>query len=594
MKSQTSDKQSVVCYLRVSRQTSDTDRQESNLQAYAEQHQYSIAKVFKERITGVSSAFERTQFKEMLKYIEENQVKTILTTELSRIGRSKMDCISVLEYFISHKIQVIFKDNSEMKLLNAKGDRDWIAGMVLDLLINFAVMERETAISRNKDGMRHSISIGGSGYGKVKPLGFMKTEIEENGKKVKKLIVCEEEALIVKEIFSLYQKGLGTTQIANYLNNKGVKTKFNRTYESDKPIKNKNHIVKNAGDFKFVDGTIYTILKHKLYMGQRMLNDYEIIDPNKKRTKANKKLIGTNIYQIEKIIDTDTFNTVQEMLKDRYNKKGNHTVHENILRHKIVCGVCGQHYFMHKRQDNKDSAYKCMSVRYHHPCGNIGISIDKLNNSVYFLLKNFVKLNNADNQQYIEQIKQTLDNQQITKENILRDIELQNQQFENILTLNLNNVNFQEVITKQSIAIQQNIDKLKEDLKSITESIQENEQLTYDLENINFDNVVEDTETFKKYVAQTIDSLTLTFTSVENIKHINNTEINDKFSTENFKELFPHKQDKFLHCKLTTIDSKVNNFYVSQRSNKMLFHVLYADRDSNDYITIDIPKTVKI
>ena len=603
MNTQSSDIQQVVCYLRVSRQTSDTDRQESKLKAYANNNRYEIKDnaIFKETITGVSTAFEREKFKKMLQYIEDNQIKTILTTEISRIGRNKIDVTSVCEYFIKHKIQVIFTDNNELKLLNGKGDRDFISGIVIDVLNNFASMERETAIKRNFDGMRHSISIGGSGYGKVKPLGFKRIEVVEKGKKIKRLVVCEEEKAIIKEIFDLYLQGLGTTQIANHLNSKGIKTKFNRTYADDKIIINKSKIPKQAKDYKFVDGTIYTILKNKLYTGQRTLNEYELIDTDKKRTKANKRLVNSNVFDIEQIIDTDTFNRVQEMLKDKYNKKGNHTVYENILRHKLTCGVCGQNYFMHKRQNNNDNAYKCISVRYHNACGNYGINIDKMNNALFFLLRNYITFNNDDNKAHIEKINVTIQNLEITKNNTITKLELQNRQFENILTLNLGNANFQEAITKQTIILQENIDKLTAVLQNTNDEIQENLKLITDLENISYDDIVRDAQTFKKYVGNTIDKLTITKVQNNEDCYMSITEIK-KVKGKNVVHLQPNftvKGDKVVHCKLTTINQIERDFYLSQRSNKMLIPIAVRENDTNkpkeqQYIAFDIPLIVII
>ncbi len=574
-------------YLRVSRQTQETNRQEDSLLQYAKNHNIEIVKVFKERITGISTAFERPKFSEMLDFISTNGIKLILTTELSRLGRDKRDLINIVEYFVSKKIQVIFKDNAELKLLDQNGNRNWVAGIVIDILSSFAQMERETTIVRNKSGMQYSISMGGSGYGLYKPYGFKKTELSSNNKIVKKLELDEDEAATVKIIFDKYLEGLGTKQIANFLNNKKIKTRYHTVFNDDREVKTRKGLKKPVKNIKWSDGTIYSILKNRIYIGERKLNEYEYskeADNKGLRNKKDRILVKTHIYKVPPIIDIEIFEKVQRRLSENYNKSGNNTKYENILKEKIFCGICNHNYFMHKRANNRDNAYKCTSIRYNNNCGNYSINIDKLNNAVYFYLSGYVKFEHNENMEYIKELKVNEKNYLIVKQNIIKDLEDKSKEFENILNLNLGNENFQQIITEKSNMLQSEIEKLTIDLENIIKEIETNKELIHNLENTKFQDIVNDAATFKKYVSKVIEEIRIY-----------------KYPDKKLANTFPNKQDKLLHCSIVTINKMQYDFIISQRSENMIIPLMesFYSEDfitpfENTYVKVKIPKAISI
>jgi hypothetical protein len=112
------------------------------------------------------------------------------------------------------------------------------------------------------------------------------------------------------------------------------------------------------------------MLKNPTYIGQKKYKSITIPSP--------------------KIIDEDTFNIVQEMLKEKMKfKRAPYTnvgkrVNFFLLKGLIRCSVCGRSYYGHKRVDLRDKAYKCLSQRYKNEyCGNRGIDIDYLDNLIW-------------------------------------------------------------------------------------------------------------------------------------------------------------------------------------------------------------------
>lgn len=568
-----------VCYLRVSRQTQETQRQAFELIEHAKKFNVIIedAGIFSDKITGVSKQEDRPEFSKMIKYIDENKIPIIFTTELSRIGRDQRNTTETLYNLIDKKINVYFKENMGLTLLNQDTlQPDIFAGLILNILQYFNAEERKTAIMRNKSGMKYSIAKGGSGYGKYKPFGYKMQEEIKDGKKFKKLVIDEEgEKQIVIDIYNKYLEGLGTKQIANYLNANNIKTKKQRIYttEEDKTIKYKNGNNIPVSSLKWKDNVIYGILKNPIYKGERILKEYDKAD------KKTRQIINTNIYKIDPIISEETFNKVQEKLNYNYTKVGNNNKYENILKNKIQCGECLKQnkitgYFMHKRANNKDNAYKCLSIRYNNTCGNSGIGIDRLNNSIYYLLKNYVKFNHNDNAEYINKQKTNLNNLQITRTNILTEITKTEKQFENILLLHLSNDKFQQIINDNETKLQTQINKLNEELENINIEIEETKKLIHNLENVKYDDIVNDVSTFKKYVSQTIDKIII-----------------NKVNDDKLKSIYTNKQDQPVHIKLITINQTEYNFIISQRTNIMLFILMDSFYNSEDNNTTKFEQT---
>lgn len=582
----------AVAYLRVSRATSDTQRQERELQDYAKRNDINLIKTFSEQITGASLAIEREQFNAMLKYIEKHKIDLILTTEISRFGRNKLDVIQQCEDFIKKKIQVIFTANNNLKLLNDKKEKDWLAGMIILILSSFAEIERETTLARNKSGMINSIKNGGSGYGLYKPYGYKKVEYDIGNRTIKKLEVCEEEKKTVELIFDKYLQGLGCKQIANHLNNLGIKTRTQKIFNPDREIKTRKNRTKPVKAVKWTDGTVYSILRNRIYIGERRINEYSYnkdVDEKGRRYKKDRTIINTHVFEIDPIIDIDTFNKVQNKLTENYSKSGNHNKYENILKDKITCGICKRNYWMHKRANNKDNAYKCISIRDNANCGNIAIGIDRLNNALYVLLNGYVKYDN-ENKKYIKKLKIKEQNLIIIRNNTLKEIEIKNKSFRNILELNIADDNFQKIITDQYNRLKDEIDELNKEYYKILQDIEDNKQLIKNLKNVKLSDIVQDATTFKKYVHRVIHKITV-----------------NRYNDRRLKTIYTNKQDKTVHVTVTTIDKSEHTFILSQRTNIMLLVMMqsfYGERRDvmitertpfeNTFLKIQLPKKITI
>ncbi|HYG03012.1 MAG TPA: recombinase family protein [Chryseosolibacter sp.] len=427
----------AVIYSRVSTLDQDNARQIQELKEYAKYRKMNLVNVYEEKITGASKAAERTEFKKLLEYITANKVNTVLVWEVSRLGRSMLDVLNNIELLSNQGINIFFKKES-MNTLDDTGKKSTMTNMLISILSGFAEMERETIRQRSISGIRQNVASGGSGTGIVKAYGFKKVG--------KKLEIDKEEAEVIKLIYKKYLEGLGTKMIANLLNDKNIPTRFNKLF-ANKSIPQKHGIQKKGSDYNWREGTVYTILTNSIYKGER-------------KHKGE-------IFSVPAIIDADIFDAVQQRLTTHFNKKDNNRIYENILKDLLICGKCGRSYFMHKRADNSDNAYKCISKRYDEYCGNPSINIDKLNQSL-FKASWYVARPSKENK---HSLRAELENKQIQASALKKEIDKLNNRLDTLLNMRLDNQLTAKQFSDKNSEIKSELEKKENQLLKINQDL---------------------------------------------------------------------------------------------------------------------------
>ncbi len=365
----------VIIYGRVSTHSQDVERQIEELKTYCKYNQYEIVEVFTETISGVKSRKERKQMNRLLEYVETNpEIKGVLVWELSRLGRKTHDILDIINQLTEKKIWVYSKKENLFSL-NPDGTENPTSNLLLAILSSVATLERETIVSRSVSGLRNTVVKGNWVGGVFLPYGYKREE--------KRLVIDDEESDIVKRIFSLYLEGKGTTLICNELNKQKIKTRYNKTVKGSITI-NKREV--SGSEFKWREGTIYSILTNPIYTGSKL---------------GTRSIEGIKLVS-PRIISDEVFSTVQSKLKSVQKTKTSKFFY--LFDKMIKCGVCGRSYHPHKRTNNKDNRYICLSKRYKEECSNTGIGIPKLNDGVWSMLRNnkdeienILELNNQSN-----------------------------------------------------------------------------------------------------------------------------------------------------------------------------------------------------
>ena len=100
----------AVIYARVSstieRNRQHTERQVADLTAYAGYANLEVVEVFEEYISGGKKNDERAILQDAIEYCISNKVDILLTSELSRIGRSSFEVLETVKTLIDNKINL--------------------------------------------------------------------------------------------------------------------------------------------------------------------------------------------------------------------------------------------------------------------------------------------------------------------------------------------------------------------------------------------------------------------------------------------------------------------------------------------------------
>lgn len=317
----------VGLYIRLSRE--DGDKEESSsvtnqreiLKRYvSEQPNFFIVKEYvDDGWTGAN--FDRPKFKEMIADIEAGIIDTVITKDLSRLGRERLGVGHYTEiYFPEHNVRYIaLLDNIDTYFDAGMNDMAPFKGVINDMYVrDISKKIRSSLIERKKAG---------NFLGVTAPYGYQK---DPNNKF--HLIINEKEAEVVKRVFRLYLEGNGLTRIAQILTKDGIpvpgesrdigKTRRTALYSSWKQT------------------TIRRILDNRVYLGELVQFKRRKINYKSKRrinVPEEERYICKGTH--EAIIDEEDFNTIQNILKKNKSFKG--TRHDYLFKGLLYCAECG-------------------------------------------------------------------------------------------------------------------------------------------------------------------------------------------------------------------------------------------------------------
>ena len=186
---------------------------------------------------GISgSEFDRKGLNEIKDGIVNKSFSQLIIYSISRLGRSMIETISLLNELTDNGINVIsLKENLDLSTPSGK--------MISQIFSVLAEYELETLRSRVKDTLqtkkRNGIKYTKSVFGFDTKNGMM--------------VVNEKEQKLIRKMFKMKNDGLGFTEISNHLNRNGYSIKngnsFSRSYVSS--------ILKNKSEIDDVDNPFY-------------------------------------------------------------------------------------------------------------------------------------------------------------------------------------------------------------------------------------------------------------------------------------------------------------------------------------------------
>ena len=317
-------KKRVAAYARVS---VDKDASEHSLENQMEVYREYISSRPEWEFQGVYSddAFTGTNtsrpgFQEMLKDSYSGKVDIILTKSISRFARNTVDLLNTVRDLRARGISIRF-ERENIDTLTTEGD------FLLTLLASFAEAEARSVSENTLWSIRKRFEEGiGNNY-------FL-YGYKWDGKKFN---IIEEEAEVVRFIFSSYLEGNGPKIIARILTEKGI---LNRS----------------GNPFSYT--TISQMLRCEKYKGDSLFQKTYTTDYITKKKRRNKGevmqyyAVGTHPI----VIDSDTFDKVQSEIEKRaeLGYLSNRTMHFSCFTSRLLCSKCGRAY---RKRENGLSGY---------------------------------------------------------------------------------------------------------------------------------------------------------------------------------------------------------------------------------------------
>ena len=199
----------AVIFSRVSSTTDrqSTERQVADLKSYANKNDFQVCRVFEEKISGAKKNEERTILMECIDYCISNKVDTLLTSELSRIGRSTLQVLKTLDLLHSNKVNV-YVQNLGLNTLNENKEINPLASIIITVLAEMSSIERSNIQYRLNSGRQNFIDNGGKLGRKV---GTSKT-IEQMKDEYKDVIMFLKRGYSVRNTAKLSNNSISTVQ----------------------------------------------------------------------------------------------------------------------------------------------------------------------------------------------------------------------------------------------------------------------------------------------------------------------------------------------------------------------------------------------
>ena len=324
--------------------------QKAILTKYAKDNGFENTQIFvDDGYSGVS--FNRPAFQELLELMENGKVSTLITKDLSRLGRNYIEVGNYTEFMFPRWNVRYIAINDNYDSLYSEGNElapfknlfnEWFARDTSKKI-------RAVVKAKAERGERVSTKI---------PYGYKKNPIN-NGP----LLIDEETAPIVKKIFKLCACGKGPAQIATILKNEEILKPSMYRYCKEGVTSRK---IDKEEPYSWCSHTIVDILCNEVYLGHTINCRTTTVSYKDKRRidrPPEEQYRFENTH--EAIIDKDTFDMVQKVResKRRRNVTGEVSKYSGLL----FCADCGNKmYFVQGRTIKKSLfSFVCSRNRKH-------------------------------------------------------------------------------------------------------------------------------------------------------------------------------------------------------------------------------------
>lgn len=333
-------KKIVALYLRLSKHDEDIEEDtESNsignqrgiLEEYIKGHLdttgYEVREFVDDGYSGTS--MERPAMQTLLKLVEDGRIYAILVKDLSRFARNYLKSAYYMEkIFPAFGVRFI--------CVNDNYDSNNIAYQLPGMDMAFKGIIHDyycKELSRKlKTARRQQVEKGKCIFAKP-PYGYWKSDTEKG-----LLVIDENTAPVVKDIFSQYLQGSSAYKIAQELNKKGIPSPNKRLIAAGLVTFRDKQYVKGMC---WGSGMILSILRNQIYIGDMVGGKEERVkmcDKNCRKKDKEEWIVVQGTH--EPIIDKELFYEVQDILKDKSKVHDSKVGSNTVFSGKLICGRC--------------------------------------------------------------------------------------------------------------------------------------------------------------------------------------------------------------------------------------------------------------
>lgn len=367
-----------------------------------------IKKVYTDNGT-TGQNFEREAFQRMLADIEAGKIDCVVVKDLSRLGRNAIDTGFYIEkYFPLHKVRFISVNDQ----YDSEEEENSGSHIVVPLknIINEAYC---ADISKKIRSQQHQAMLDGDYIGSRPPYGYKK-----DPKNCHKLLVNEDTAPYVRQIFNWIAEGVPLYVVVKRLNEQAVPTPG--YYLASIGLLKNQYLI---GSGKWQTRSLNRILGDEVYLGDMVQGKTTSIHRKQHEISPENWIVVRGTH--EAIITRELFDRVQEIRRDAANRncrKERIPYSESILRGRVFCGHCGKN--LHRERNTYRYYYSCISnqrIEEHFcPGGRIYIREEHLFDAILTIIRKEAEtvIGNKewlDDNSYMIEEKKTICNREVSR-----------------------------------------------------------------------------------------------------------------------------------------------------------------------------------
>jgi site-specific DNA recombinase len=338
--------------------------------------------------------FERPGIKRLLNDVRKNRIQCIMVKDFSRFGRDYVEVGYYIEkIFPFMGVRFIAVNNHFDNIAMKEGEVPDMDFSFQNLIYDYYSVENSVKTKKVQEKRRQA----GKYMAVYAPYGYLKDPQDKNH-----LIIDEEAAIQVRNIFEWYAKGVTKANIARLLDARGFITPAN--YMTAKGSSYSWQYKESQG--KWSGAIVGRILKNRTYTGTLVSGKTEAIEIGGKRVRYKEQdewCITENTHQ--PIISNELFERVQNWGKTMLNNKTDKNKKESnefSLRGYLRCGGC-KHKLTRRKRANVTYYCRYYYEMHNETCLKGSVLEDKILEIVLDVLKKQIIL--AKETRYLSNLK---------------------------------------------------------------------------------------------------------------------------------------------------------------------------------------------